>query len=67
LNKDYSFQTEFFINELRQLEQYLPLSNLFALLAVLSVFLILEGRNLGIDCKGLLQIAQCALFGFLLQ
>ncbi len=67
MKKDYWLQTDSLIKFLRQIEQYLPLSNLFALLAVLSVFFILEGRNLGTDCIGLLQIAQCALFGFLLQ
>jgi hypothetical protein len=67
MEKDYWFQTDSFIKVLRQLEQYLPLSNLSALLAVLSVFLIFEGRNLGTDCRGFLQIAQCALLGFLLQ
>ena len=67
MKKDYWLQTDSLIKFLRQIEQYLPLSNLFALLAVLSVFFILEGRNLGIDWIGFLQIAQCALFGFLLQ
>ena len=67
MKKDYWFQTDSLIKVLRQVEQYLPLSTRFALLAVLSVFLILEGRNLGTDCIGLLQIAQCALLGFLLQ
>ena len=67
MKKDYWLQTDSLIKFLRQIEQYLPLSNLFALLAVLSVFFISEGRNLGIDCIGFLQIAQCALFGFLLQ
>ena len=67
MKKDYWLQTDSLIKVLRHFEQYLPLSNLFALLAVLLVFVILEGRNLGTDCRGLLQIAQCALFGFLLQ
>lgn len=46
---DYCFQTSSLINILRQLAQYLPLSNLFALLAILSVFFILEGLNRGMD------------------
>ena len=46
---DYWFQIDSLIKFLRQIEQYLPLSNLSALLAVLSVFVILAGRNLGTD------------------
>jgi hypothetical protein len=49
MKRDYWFHTDSFSKDLRQVEQYLPLSNRFALLAVLSVFLILEGRNLGTD------------------
>jgi hypothetical protein len=49
MKNNYWFQTDSFIKVLRQLEQYLPLSILFALLAVLFVFLIFEGRIRGMD------------------
>ena len=49
MRNNYWFQTDSFIIVWRHLPQYLPLSILFALLAILSVFLIFEGRNRGMD------------------